>query len=55
MLNFDQSNFSGKRVIMRVDFNVPLNQAFEITDDTRIKGAIESVRKIWTMVAVLYS
>ena len=46
MLNFDQTNFSGKKVIMRVDFNVPLNQEFEITDDTRIKGAMESVRKI---------
>ncbi len=41
--NFD---FKGQRVIMRVDFNVPLNESFEVTDDTRIREALKSIRKI---------
>lgn len=41
--NFD---FRGQRVIMRVDFNVPLNESFEVTDDTRIREALKSIRKI---------
>lgn len=39
-------NFKGKKVLVRVDFNVPLNEKFEITDDTRIKGALPTLKKI---------
>jgi phosphoglycerate kinase len=39
-------NFAGKRAIIRVDFNVPLNERFEITDDTRIKATIPTIQKI---------
>jgi phosphoglycerate kinase len=42
----DNYNFTGKKVIMRVDFNVPLNEQFEVTDDTRIRGALPSIKKI---------
>lgn len=46
MLNFNTFDFAGRRVVMRVDFNVPLNAQFEITDDTRIQGTLPSIRKI---------
>lgn len=39
-------NFAGKRAIIRVDFNVPLNSNYEITDDTRIRAAIPTIKKI---------
>ena len=39
-------DFSGKRVLMRADFNVPLDDAGNITDDRRIKGAIPSMKTI---------
>ncbi len=41
--NFD---FKGKRALIRVDFNVPLDKQFNITDDSRIKGALPTIRKI---------
>jgi phosphoglycerate kinase len=46
MKNIDQYDFNGKKVIVRVDFNVPLNEQFEITDDTRIRAAIPTIQKI---------
>ena len=42
----DSFDFKGKRALVRVDFNVPLNSAFEVTDPTRIKAAIPTLRKI---------
>jgi len=46
MKTINDFNFKGKRVIMRVDFNVPLNKDFQITDDSRIRAAIPSIEKI---------
>jgi len=42
----DSFNFSGKKALIRVDFNVPLNDKFEITDDTRIKASLPTIKKI---------
>src|ERR1017187_1371425 len=39
-------NFSGKRALIRVDFNVPLDKQYNITDDSRIKGAVPTIKKI---------
>ncbi|MCK4573555.1 MAG: phosphoglycerate kinase, partial [candidate division Zixibacteria bacterium] len=39
-------NFRGRKVLMRVDFNVPLNEMQEITDDRRIKGALPTILKV---------
>ncbi len=46
METMNNFNFSGKRAIIRVDFNVPLNSNFQITDDTRIRAAIPTIKKI---------
>ena len=42
----DSYDFAGKKAIVRVDFNVPLNEQFEITDDTRIRAAIPTLKKV---------
>ncbi len=46
MLKIDKFNFKGKKAIIRVDFNVPLNEKFEVTDDTRIKAALPTIKKV---------
>ena len=46
MQTIDSYNFSGKKAIIRVDFNVPLNDQFEITDDTRIRAALPTIKKV---------
>jgi len=46
MQSIDSYNFNGKRAIVRVDFNVPLNEQLEITDDTRIRAAIPTLKKV---------
>lgn len=46
MKTLDSYNFAGKKALVRVDFNVPLDKAFNITDDTRIKATIPTVLKI---------
>jgi phosphoglycerate kinase len=46
MVTVDNFSFAGKKALIRVDFNVPLNAAFEITDTTRIDEALPTIKKI---------
>ena len=46
MTTIDNYNFNGKKAIVRVDFNVPLDENGHITDDTRIRGALPTLKKI---------
>jgi phosphoglycerate kinase len=46
MSNFQNHNFSGQKALVRVDFNVPLNDKFEITDDNRMRAVIPTIKKI---------
>ena len=46
MQKIDNYNFAGKKAIVRVDFNVPLDENGKITDDTRIRGALPTLKKI---------
>ncbi len=45
-MTIDDFNFAGKKAIVRVDFNVPLDENGKITDDTRIRGALPTLKKI---------
>jgi phosphoglycerate kinase len=46
MQTIDNFNFAGKKAIVRVDFNVPLDENGKITDDTRIRGALPTLKKV---------
>ena len=46
MAKIENYNFNGKKAIVRVDFNVPLDENGHITDDTRIRGALPTLKKI---------
>jgi len=46
MKTIDDFNFSGKKALIRVDFNVPLDENYNITDDNRIQGALPTIKKI---------
>ena len=48
MSKFSDHNFKGQKALVRVDFNVPLNDKLEITDDTRMKAAVPTIKKILT-------
>jgi phosphoglycerate kinase len=46
MQTIDQINFNGRRALIRVDFNVPLDKSFKVTDDNRIRATIPTLKKI---------
>lgn len=46
MKTINDINFNGKRALIRVDFNVPLNKSFEVTDDNRIRATVPTIKKI---------
>ncbi|WEK35877.1 MAG: phosphoglycerate kinase [Candidatus Pseudobacter hemicellulosilyticus] len=46
MSKFSSYNFKGQKALIRVDFNVPLNDQLQITDDTRMKAAVPTIKKI---------
>ena len=46
MQTIDSFDFAGKKAFVRVDFNVPLDENFHITDDTRIRAALPTLKKI---------
>jgi phosphoglycerate kinase len=46
MQTISSYDFKGKKALIRVDFNVPLNENFEITDDTRMRAALPTIKKV---------
>jgi phosphoglycerate kinase len=46
MITLDQYNFAGKKALIRVDFNVPLDSNYQVTDDTRLQATIPTITKI---------
>ncbi|NBP71277.1 MAG: phosphoglycerate kinase, partial [Cytophagia bacterium] len=46
MKTINDFNFSGKRALIRVDFNVPLDKSFQVTDDNRIRSTVPTLKKI---------
>ncbi|SDK62283.1 phosphoglycerate kinase [Catalinimonas alkaloidigena] len=46
MKTIDDFNFNGKKALIRVDFNVPLDKDYNVTDDTRLKAAVPTIQKI---------
>ncbi len=48
MKTINDINFNGKRALVRVDFNVPLDKSFNVTDDNRIRSTIPTIKKILT-------
>ncbi len=46
MSSFQSFSFAGKKALVRVDFNVPLNDQFQITDDTRMRATVKTINKI---------
>ena len=46
MSKFSEYNFKGQKALVRVDFNVPLNDKYQITDDTRMTATIPTIQKI---------
>ena len=45
-MTIEQFNFAGKKAIVRVDFNVPLDENGKVTDDTPIRGALPTLKKV---------
>jgi phosphoglycerate kinase len=54
MKTIDQISFNGKRALIRVDFNVPLDKDYNITDDNRMTAALPTIKKILKMAVPLY-
>ena len=46
MSKFAAHDFKGQKALIRVDFNVPLNDKYEITDDNRMRAAVPTIKKI---------
>lgn len=46
MSKFAAHDFKGQKALIRVDFNVPLNEKYEITDDNRMRAAVPTIKKI---------